>query len=380
MKMTDYKFLQSEIRNMSIECDKVGGLNLSQGISSRKINHILKLQAIKAIEENFNQYSKYDGLEKLKLAIKNKLFCYNNLDYKSLDNIVVTNGATGAFYCTLKALFSKKDEVILFEPFYGYHLNTIISLDLVPKFLTLNIEDYKFLEEDFINIINVNTKAIVLCSPGNPSGKVFSKKEIKIISKICNENNIIIITDEIYEYFIYDHHKHISPGSLDSNISNTITISGYSKTFSITGWRIGYVACKKEWAHLIGHVNDLIYVCAPTPLQFAVAEGINTIEKNFYINLQKDFQDSRDKLCDALNSAGLKPVIPQGSYYVLADASKIKGQNSKEKAMFILKQTGIATVPGSAFYNDILGENYIRFCFSVEDSILNKACRRLKKL
>ena len=272
--MKKYKFLQSEIRNMSLECEKVGGVNLSQGVSNRKLNNILQSHAIKSIKNGQNQYSRYDGIEKLKLAIKDKLFRYNNLDFKSLDNIVVTSGATGAFYSTLKALFSKKDEIVLFEPFYGYHLNTIIALDLVPKFLTINLENYKFLEEDLINIINVNTKAIVLCSPSNPSGKVFSEKEIKIISKICNENNIIMITDEIYEYFIYDHHKHISPGSLDSNLNNTITISGYSKTFSITGWRIGYVACKKEWAQLIGYVNDLIYVCAPTPFQIAVAEGI----------------------------------------------------------------------------------------------------------
>ena len=377
--MKENKFFQSDIRSMSIECDKVGGLNLSQGISSRKINHILKLQAIKAIEKGYNQYSKFDGLEKLKYSIKNKLFKYNNLNYKSTKNIVITTGATGAFYCTMKALFKKKDEVILFEPYYGYHLNTLLILNLLPRFLKLDLNNLKFSEKELNSLINPKTKALVLCSPNNPSGKVFSKKEIQLIADICNKNNIILITDEIYEYFVYDNFKHVSPASMNSIFDNAIVISGYSKTFSITGWRIGYVACKKEWAHLIGYVNDLIYVCAPTPLQFAVAEGINNIDENFYINLKKDFQDSRDKLCEALDSAGLRPVIPQGSYYVLADAGKIKGENSKEKAMFILNKTGIATVPGSAFYNDILGENYIRFCFSVEDGILNEACKRLKK-
>ncbi len=365
---------------MSLECEKVGGINLSQGISNRKLNNILQSYAIKSIKNGYNQYSTYDGIEKLKIAIKNKLFRFNKLDYKSLDNIVVTSGATGAFYSTLKALFSKKDEVILFEPFYGYHLNTIIALDLVPKFLTINLEDYKFFEEDLINIINVKTKAIVLCSPSNPSGKVFSKKEIEVISKICNENNIIIITDEIYEYFIYDHHKHISPGSLDYNLDNTITISGYSKTFSITGWRIGYVACKKEWAQLIGYVSDLIYVCAPTPFQIAVAEGIYNIHNSFYESLRKQFQILRDDLCETLISVGLKPIIPQGSYYILADASKLEAKTSKEKAMLILNKTGVATVPGSAFYKSRIGEKYVRFCFSVEDHILHKACSRIKKL
>ncbi len=378
--MTNSNFFQSEIRNMSIECEKVGGLNLSQGISSRKLNNILESQAIDAIEGGYNQYSKFDGLDNLKFAIKNKLSDYNNLDYKSIDNIVITSGATGAFYCTMKALFKKKDEIILFEPYYGYHLNTLLILDLIPRLLTLDIKDLKFFEKDLNDLITPKTKAIVLCSPNNPSGKVFSEKEIQLIAKVCNKNDIIVITDEIYEYFVYDHHKHISPASIDSIFNKTISISGYSKTFSITGWRIGYVACKKEWAKLIGYVNDLVYVCAPTPLQMAVAEGINSISNFFYRSLRQQFQKSRDKLCEALSSAGLDPIVPQGSYYILADVSTVKGKTSKEKAMFILNKIGVATVPGSAFYNDQKGENYVRFCFSVEDNILNKTCRRLKKL
>ena len=378
--MKKYKFLQSEIRRMSLECEKVDGINLSQGVSNRKLNNILQSYAIKSIKNGHNQYSRYDGIEKLKLAVKEKLFRYNKLDYKSIDNIVVTSGATGAFYSTLKALFNKKDEIILFEPFYGYHLNTVISLDLVPKFLNLNLVDYKFHEEDLTDIINANTKALVLCSPSNPSGKVFSKEEIRIISKICNENNIIIITDEIYEYFIYDNHKHISPGSLDSNLNNTITISGFSKTFSITGWRIGYVACKKGWAQLIGYVNDLIYVCAPTPFQIAVAEGICHIENSFYESLKKQFQIFRDDLCQTLLSVGLKPIIPQGSYYILADVSNLEAKTSKEAAMYILNKTGVATVPGSAFYKNRIGEKYVRFCFSVENQVFYKACSRIRRL
>jgi aminotransferase len=157
-------------------------------------------------------------------------------------------------------------------------------------------------------------------------------------------------------------------------------ISGYSKTFSITGWRIGYSVCKKEWADMIGYVNDLVYVCGPAPLQMGVASGILELPPSYYDGLCEEFKAKRDKICNALKNAGLTPIVPQGAYYVLADATKLPGENSKEKAMYLLEKTGVASVPGMAFYADGGGENLVRFCFAKTDEVLDEACKRIENL
>jgi aminotransferase len=189
-----------------------------------------------------------------------------------------------------------------------------------------------------------------------------------------------VYTDEIYEYFTYDNKKHISPSSLKDFKENTITISGFSKTFSITGWRVGYCIVPKKYFKLIGHLSDLIYVCSPSILQYAVAQGLKKIEFEFYENISKNFKNKRDLLCSTLEKIGISPIIPDGSYYVLSNVSKMKGNSSKEKALEILRQTNVASVPGSSFYNSKTGENFVRFCFANEDKTLKKACQNLLKL
>jgi aminotransferase len=160
----------------------------------------------------------------------------------------------------------------------------------------------------------------------------------------------------------------------------TITISGYSKTFSITGWRIGYTVSDSRWAHAIGYYSDLCYVCAPAPLQFGVAAGIAELKPEFYGHLRKEYAQKRDLICSTLSEVGLTPSVPQGAYYVLADASRLPGKNSKEKAMYLLEKTGVACVPGGAFYHDKAGENLIRFCYAKTDEDLQEACERLRKI
>jgi aminotransferase len=217
-------------------------------------------------------------------------------------------------------------------------------------------------------------------TPANPCGKVFTRKELDLIADLAIKHDLFVFTDEIYEYFLYEGRKHISPGSIARIKDRTITISGYSKTFSVTGWRIGYAACHEKWAEIIGYMNDLIYVCAPTPLQAGVAKGITNLPKSFYKGLCDLYAGKRELLCSALEKAGLKPYVPPGAYYVLADVSGLPGKTSKDKAMHILRKTGVACVPGSAFYHDKGGENLVRFCFAKDDKDLKEACRRLQKL
>jgi aminotransferase len=217
-------------------------------------------------------------------------------------------------------------------------------------------------------------------TPANPSGKVFTHVELEVIADVAIRHNLVVFTDEIYEHFLYDGRTHTSPASLPAMADRTVTISGVSKTFSITGWRIGYSASNDHWAKMIGYLNDLIYVCAPTPLQVGVARGLETLSPGYYAQLAAEYAVKRDKICGALSQAKLTPYVPQGAYYVLADVSRLPGNTSKERAMSLLHKTGVASVPGSAFYHGSDGENLTRFCFAKKPEDLDEACVRLERL
>jgi aminotransferase len=217
-------------------------------------------------------------------------------------------------------------------------------------------------------------------SPGNPSGKVFAKEEMHALARIAADRDLLILTDEIYEYFLYDGRPHVSMASLPGMAERTITIGGYSKTFSITGWRIGYSVAARQWSQAIGAMNDLLYVCAPTPLQAGVAAGIRELPDAFYRALAKAYQQKRDRFCAALAQAGLPPAVPQGAYYVLADATRLPGDNGKERAMHLLRKVGVAGVPGEAFFSGPEGSRYIRFSYAKTDTDLEEACRRISRL
>lgn len=378
--MDKSKLTQSEIRNMSLECDKVGGINLSQGISNLGLHPFIKEGAFNAINQGYNYYTRFDGVDELRRAIAKKSNSYNEIKCNSEKNIIVSSGATGALYSSLLGLLNRGDEIIIFEPFYGYHLNTIYALGLVPIFVSLELPSLEINFEQLFKSITNKTKAILICTPSNPSGKIFTKQELLKIGEIVNEKNLFLFSDEIYEYFLYDDLKHISPASLTSLKDRTITISGFSKTFSITGWRIGYCIVPEQFYEIIGHINDLIYVCGPSPLQFGVANGLDNLTEDFYNNIKKSFTKKRNLVCGILKDIGLDPIIPQGAYYILANVSKIDGLTSKEKAMNILQKTKVASVPGSAFYNNNGGENMVRFCFAKEDYELENACTNLLKL
>lgn len=370
---------QSDIRAMTAACNTANGLNLAQGVCDLGVPAEVQAGVTRAMADGFNSYTPYAGLPALREAIARKMLLYNGIECDPDKNLIMSAGSTGAFYSACMALLNPGDEVILMEPFYGYHVNMIRSVGAIPVYVKMRPPDWSFEVEDIEKTITDRTKAIVICTPGNPSGKVFDELEIRSIASLAVKHDLLVFTDEIYEYFLYDGRKHLSPGSLPEIKDRTITISGYSKTFSITGWRIGYCVCPEELTEAIGHISDLVYICAPAPLQMGVAAGINELPESYYAELCEEFIGKREQICNALDTAGLPPYVPQGSYYVLADASKVPGKTSKDKSMYILRQTGVATVPGSAFYNNT-GEDQVRLCYAKQQVDLDEACRRLESL
>ena len=372
--------LQSEIRNMSIECDRLGGINLSQGVCDLEVPSQVRFGAKEAIDKGFNIYTRYDGLDEIRAAIAQKQLLFTGQKVDPETEIVVSAGSTGALYCACLALLNPGDEVIVFEPYYGYHVSTLIATQAIPVYVKMSPPKWRFSHDDLEKVRSSRTRGMIVNTPANPSGKVYSLAELEIISEFAAKHDLFVFTDEIYEHFVYDGHAHIAPATLPGMRGRTITISGLSKTFSITGWRIGYCICDARWAQSIGHFNDLVYVCAPAPLQMGVAKGLEVLGPDYYERLSQEYQDKRDRICDALARSGLTPFVPQGAYYVLADISNLAGDNSKKRAMNLLHQIGVACVPGEAFYSDDSGENQARFCFAKEDHILDEACKRIMAL
>ncbi len=372
--------MQSGIRTMSIECKRQHGIDLSQGDSDLEVPVQVREGAKQAIDSGINTYTSYEGLAELResIAIKQKQFTGLQIDPQS--EIVVSAGVSGALYCALLALLNPDDEIVVFEPYYEYHLTALLATRAKPVFVKTVPPDWGFNPDDLERVKTPKTKAILVNTPSNPSGKVFQQSELEAISNFAIHNDLFVFTDEIYEFFVYDNYRHIAPASLPGMKDRTITISGLSKTFSITGWRIGYCICDSRWSQAIGLFNDFVYACAPAPLQMGVAAGLEALGLEYYAMICKSYQHRRDKICAALTTAGLEPFVPRGGYFVLADISRIEGRNSRERAMRLLKTCGVACVPGEAFYHDESGGDLGRFCFAKEDSILDEACKRIEGL
>jgi len=370
----------SEIRAMTQACVQAKGLNLAQGVCDTPVPPVVLRAAAQAMERGKNFYSRFDGLPELRQAIAKKLGQYNGILADPETEVTVSAGATGSFHCACLALLNPGDEVILFEPFYQYHISALLAVEAIPVTVKMRAPDWTFSIADIECAITPRTKAIIVNSPGNPSGKVFSRQELESIAAIAQQHDLFVFTDEIYEYFLYDGRTHVSLASLPGMADRTITIGGYSKTFSITGWRIGYSVAAARWAQAIGAMNDLLYVCAPTPLQAGVAMGIQELPDSFYHDLARDYQRKRDRLCKALAKAGLTPSIPQGAYYVLADSSRLPGTTGKDRAMSLLETIGLAGVPGEAFFSGADGRQFIRFSYAKIDFDIDDACRRIAHL
>ncbi len=368
---------QSEIRAMTQACVSVKGLNLAQGVCDTPVPSIVIEGAQRAAAEGYNLYTRCDGLLELRQAIANKLARYNGIQTDPERHITVSAGATGSFHCACAALLDPGDEVIVFEPYYQYHLSALLAVDAVPVIVKMQAPQWTYTIGDVERAMTPLTKALIVNSPGNPSGKVFQRRELDELAALARRHDLFVLTDEIYEYFLYEGRTHISMAVLPEMQERTITIGGYSKTFSITGWRIGYSVAAEPWAQAISAMNDLLYVCAPAPLQMGVACGIDALSEDFYRDLAREYERKRDRFCQALSKAGLQPSVPGGAYYVLADVSRLPGGTGKDRAMALLRATGVAGVPGEAFFSGAEGAAYMRFCYAKTDADLEEACRRL---
>jgi aminotransferase len=371
---------QSEIRAMSVACDAIGGINLAQGVCDTPVPAPVEAEAIAAIHAGYNIYTRLDGIDRLRNAISAKQQRDYALTYDPETEVLVSSGATGGFHATVMALINPGDEVLLFEPFYGYHVSTLKSLRINPVLVPLADPDFALDTDALKAAITPRTRAIVINTPANPSGKVFTQAELESIAALAIEHDLFVLTDEIYEYFVYDGARHISPATLPRMRERTIVLSGFSKTFSVTGWRLGYVTADVKWMPAMSYFHDLTYVCAPSALQHGAAAGIEQLPPSFYIELAAAHQDKRARILAALHAAGLEPTTPAGAYYVLADATRLPGKNAAEKARKLLAATGVASVAGSAFFRPGRGDNLLRFCFAKQDHDLNEACERLRKL
>jgi len=374
------RIVQSTIRTMSVECEKVGGVNLAQGVCDTEVPEIVRHAAEAAIEAGYNQYTRADGIARLREAVAAKLLRQNGITADPETEIVVTSGVTGGFDSACRALLNPGDEVILFEPYYGYHHATLVGQYCKPVLVSLDPPDYPLEADRLSRAITPKTRGIVVNTPANPSGKLFPRAELEHIAEFARRHDLFLFTDEIYEHFVYDGQRHISPASLPGIADRTITISGFSKVFSITGWRVGFLHASARWTPAISYFHDLTYVCAPSAFQHGAAAGLEQLPDSFYSGLIREYQKKRQIICDALRAAGMMPSVPLGAYYVLADAASVPGSNSIEKAMNLLQLTGVASVPGEAFFQGGRGDHLLRFCFAKTDAGLANACQRLALL
>ena len=381
MKLSDRSttIAQSEIRSITRACNALRGINMAQGVCDLEVPRVVIDGAKLAMDVGVNIYTPTEGLPVLRQAIASKMKRFYDVSVDA-NQVLVSDGATGAFYTACMALLNPGDEVILFEPYYGYHRSTLLSLGAVPKFVRLEAPQWKLDTNALQAIVTSKTRAMVICNPANPSGKVFTKEELETIGEFAQEHDLIVFADEMYEHFLYEGAVHIPAMSIESLKDRCVTLSGFSKVFSITGWRLGYAIAPVEVIEAMAQFNDLIYVCAAAPLQMGAAEGLEKLGDDYYRELSSVHQMKRDFFCDALRDAGLNPSVPMGAYYVMTDISSISGQDDFEKVMTILEKTGVAAVPGRAFYHDDGGKNMARFCYSKPLEVLEDAAKRIRGL
>ncbi len=369
--------VQSEIRAMSLACSFVNGINMAQGVCDTEVPHPVAEAAIKAVRDGHNIYTRLDGISPLREAVAQKYASYNRMTVDPETEVLITSGATGGLHAALMALLNPGDECLVFEPFYGYHVSTLHSLRLKPVVVRDGFE----LTDESVKI-TPRTRAMIVNTPANPSGAVLSEQQMTALAEFAIRHDLFVFTDEIYEYFVYAGARHRSLATLPGMAERTITISGFSKTFSVTGWRLGYLTASPRWLPAISYFHDLTYVCAPAPLQHGAAAGLLQLPTSFYTELATEYEQKRGMICDALQRAGLTPSIPAGAYYVLGDAARVPGADAKAKARQLLKQTGIAAVSGSAFYSTDPdgynpGDHLLRFCYAKKHDDLVEACTRL---
>lgn len=380
-------FTESVIREMSREAVKYGAVNLGQGFPDWPAPADIKQKAMEAIAADHNQYAVTWGVKEFRDAIARKTMWFLGLDIDPETEITVTCGSTEGMIAAMMATVDPLDEVIVFEPFYENYAPDAILSDATPRHVPLYRTDNGFVfdREELRAAFNERTRAIIICNPNNPTGKVYSRDEMEFIAELCKEFDVLCFTDEIYEHIIYnadedDPATHICMANLPGMRERTVVVNSLSKTYSVTGWRVGYCIAPPDITSAIRKVHDFLTVGAANPLQHAGAYAMG-LPPDYYKGLQTEYQRKRDMLVPALRDAGFKCDTPEGAYYVMADISDFGFANDIEFTRHLIQNIGVAVVPGSSFYRDpAMGSQMVRFCFCKKDETLEAAIERLGKL
>jgi aspartate/methionine/tyrosine aminotransferase len=370
-------FTESVIREMSRVSAKYGGINLAQGFPDFAAPEEVKQAARRAIADDINQYAITWGDRRFREAIAAKTKRFYSFEPDPETQITVCCGATECMMSAMLALVDPGEEVIVFEPFYENYGPDAVLSGARPRYVELHEPDWSIDESELRSAFNDKTAAVVLNSPNNPTGKVFSRKELQLIADLCRKWDAVALTDEIYEHIVYDGAEHIPIATIDGMRDRTVTINSMSKTYSVTGWRVGWAIASEEMTSAIRKVHDFLTVGAPAPLQRAGVAAMG-LPDSYYTQLASDYMERRDILYRGLSDAGFVAYKPRGAYYIMTDAAGFGCRDDFEYAMHLIKNVGIATVPGSSFYSSGEGgRTKIRFCFCKTVETLRRAERVL---
>lgn len=372
------KFTESVIREMTRLCQMHQGINLAQGFPDFSAPEEMKEAACRAIMDNVNQYAITWGAKNLRNAISEKSARYNKIQADPEKNITVCCGSTEAMISSILATVNPGEEVIIFEPYYENYGPDAILSGATPRFISLREPDWSFDFDELAALFNNNTRAIILNTPNNPTGKVFSGTELEFIASLCRKWDALAITDEIYEHIVYEGHEHISMAALEGMADRTITINAASKTYSVTGWRVGYAIAGETLTSAIRKVHDFLTVGAPAPLQEAVAVAMH-FDDSYYQKLRVEYLQRRDFLLSGLQESGFRCFKPYGAYYIMTDIADFGFPDDTTFARALIKEVGVAAVPGSSFYNNASdGYRRLRFGFPKKMETLEKAVSLLR--
>lgn len=358
-----------------------GGINLGQGVCDLDPPGPLRQGALDSLQGGDRQmYTPYAGLPELRAAIADKLRRHNGIACEAA-NVAVCTGSSGAFFAAGMTLIEAGDEVVVFEPFYSYHWSTIPLFGAKPVAVPLDRDTLAFDAAALRRVLSPRTRAVVVNTPGNPSGKVWTRAELDELAAVLDGSDVLVLTDEVYEYMCYDGRKHISPAAVPGLAARTLTMNSFSKTYSVTGWRIGFLAGPVEIVDKCGIVFDQIEVCAARPLQRGVQRALEQLPDSYYQDLQQTYQQKRDDFCDALLAAGFRCRRPEGAYYVMADYRGVFGDIEPHPAVLqMIQRIGINAVPGHLFHAEPEGVRTMRFQFAVEPPVLAEAMWRIRSL
>jgi aminotransferase len=374
-----HSFTESVIRGMTRLAMQHDAINLAQGFPNFAAPEVLKEAAMQAIRDDINQYSVTWGTRRLRQALVRKYAEWYDLDVDPETELTVCCGATEAMASTLMAIVDPGEEVIVLEPFYENYGPDAVLCGAKPVFLQMPLGQP--LDMDRVAAaFSRRTRAIIINTPNNPTGHVFSREELEGISELCREHDAYAVTDEIYEHILYDG-EHIPIATLPDMRDRAITISGASKTFSVTGWRIGTIVAPPDVTDAIRKVHDFLTVGAPAPLQEGVAAALEALGPEYYSGLAASYRARRDLMHAGLVEAGFRCAPPAGAYYILADFSDICSQRDDEFAEWLVREVGVASVPGSSFYSRPQdGRTMVRFAFCKTEELLADAARRLRRI